>query len=215
VYCAWLAPEEMYSSTFSNDINACCIVLYVITERWPAAKKYRDAFERVKQAVIDPLDDNRNHQPRRAITKLSSVGMPSDDGSRDYDSIINQMSGHFGSGTPSLIRDVHVNIEQVQYQMGVVPPLQSEPADDIHTLAPIGAVYESGTEMNDELGMIDAYSGRGSGSQGQLDWQRLVTATQGSTGLTPNADAFDLQGYSVDMGWMAEAFGSSSLRYAI
>ncbi|KUJ16071.1 uncharacterized protein LY89DRAFT_102668 [Mollisia scopiformis] len=42
VYCTWISPQEVFSIKTSSDMNACSIVLYIITERWPGAKKYRD-----------------------------------------------------------------------------------------------------------------------------------------------------------------------------
>ncbi len=77
----------------SNNINACSIVLFVITERWPAAKKYRDAFETVKQIVIDPLSDKQNHKPRRSIGTISSLELPLDEARQEYSSIVTHMTG--------------------------------------------------------------------------------------------------------------------------
>ncbi|ORY10174.1 hypothetical protein BCR34DRAFT_588779 [Clohesyomyces aquaticus] len=51
IYCTWISPKDIFGTKTSNDMNACSIVLYIITERWPAAKKYRDVFESVKQTV--------------------------------------------------------------------------------------------------------------------------------------------------------------------
>jgi hypothetical protein len=126
IYCTWISPEEIFSSATSNDINACSIVLFFITERWPGAKKYRDAFEAVKQNVIDPLADGKNHGPRQAITFLKSIippSLPSVEMSEDRQEflrIVTDMSGQdvdtamiqaFG-GTPS------IGMEQTRYQSG-------------------------------------------------------------------------------------------------
>ena len=51
IYCTWLAPPSLFNE--SNAINDCNIMLYVMTERWPAARKYRDVFERLKNGVAD------------------------------------------------------------------------------------------------------------------------------------------------------------------
>lgn len=68
VYCIWLSPKEVYSITTSDDLNSCSIVLYVITERWPGARKYRDAFESIKQCVLDLISSS--DQPRRPLSNL-------------------------------------------------------------------------------------------------------------------------------------------------
>jgi hypothetical protein len=51
-------------------MNACSIVLYIITERWPGAKKYRDMYEVVKQSVLESIDESK-YEPRRAIKRLN------------------------------------------------------------------------------------------------------------------------------------------------
>jgi len=70
VYCTWIAPQELFSIATSNAMNACSIVLYVITERWPGAKKYRDMFESVKQSVLESIEESK-YEPRRAIKRLN------------------------------------------------------------------------------------------------------------------------------------------------
>jgi hypothetical protein len=70
LYCLWLAPKEVYTITTSNDLNACSIVLYVITERWPGARKYRDAFETIRQCVLDLIATS--DQPRKPLSGLNA-----------------------------------------------------------------------------------------------------------------------------------------------
>jgi hypothetical protein len=55
VYCLWISPEEIFDATTSNGIHDCSIVLFVIADRVPAAKKYRNAFEVIRQRVIDRI----------------------------------------------------------------------------------------------------------------------------------------------------------------
>lgn len=50
-------------------MNACSIVLYIITERWPGAKKYRDMYEAVKESVLESIEESK-YEPRRAIKRL-------------------------------------------------------------------------------------------------------------------------------------------------
>ncbi len=65
-------PALIFNSTTSNEIYACSIVLFVITERWPGARKYRDTFEFLKQNVIDDIAEGKHLGPRRAIVQLKS-----------------------------------------------------------------------------------------------------------------------------------------------
>lgn len=50
-------------------MNACSIVLYIITERWPGARKYRDMYEAVKQSVLESIKESQ-YEPRRTIKQL-------------------------------------------------------------------------------------------------------------------------------------------------
>jgi hypothetical protein len=39
LYCAWNSPALILTNATRNMINDCSIVLYIITERWPGAKR--------------------------------------------------------------------------------------------------------------------------------------------------------------------------------
>jgi hypothetical protein len=39
LYCAWDSPALVLTNATRNMINDCSIVLYIITERWPGAKR--------------------------------------------------------------------------------------------------------------------------------------------------------------------------------
>jgi hypothetical protein len=55
VYCLWIDPSEIFDTMTSNGIQDCSIVLFVIAERITAAKKYRNAFEVIRQRVLDKI----------------------------------------------------------------------------------------------------------------------------------------------------------------
>ncbi|KAH8645455.1 fungal-specific transcription factor domain-containing protein [Xylariales sp. PMI_506] len=106
VYCIWISPEEIFDITTSNGIHDCSIVLFVIAERVRAAKKYRNAFEVIRQRVIDQVSDGSCRQPRRTMSGLAAELGPSVDSWEvnqpfevDHDSfeqfsqIITEMSG--------------------------------------------------------------------------------------------------------------------------
>jgi len=57
VYCLWISPHDIFDTTTTNGIHDCSVVLFVIAERVPAAKKYRNAFEIIRQRVIDRISD--------------------------------------------------------------------------------------------------------------------------------------------------------------
>jgi hypothetical protein len=39
LYCAWDSPALILTNATRSMINDCSIVLYIITERWPGAKR--------------------------------------------------------------------------------------------------------------------------------------------------------------------------------
>jgi hypothetical protein len=63
IYC-FLADRTVFDLQFSSDIRACSAVLYVISERWAAARKIRDAFERMISNTIEkpPSQDHVLYQ---------------------------------------------------------------------------------------------------------------------------------------------------------
>jgi hypothetical protein len=52
IYCVCTCPS-IYSAQRAIDVGACSTVLYVITEQWSSAKKYRDAFETVAEKMME------------------------------------------------------------------------------------------------------------------------------------------------------------------
>ncbi|KAI1619410.1 fungal-specific transcription factor domain-containing protein [Exophiala viscosa] len=79
IYCICNRPS-LYDAHRAADIGACSTVLYVISEQWTSARKYRDAFEMVVEKMIertrsaaqdqavlsnDTRRDTRSTKPRR------------------------------------------------------------------------------------------------------------------------------------------------------
>jgi hypothetical protein len=52
IHCICACPA-IYSASRAGDVGACSTVLYVISEQWASAKKYRDAFEVVSEKMMD------------------------------------------------------------------------------------------------------------------------------------------------------------------
>ena len=53
IYCFLASERAIFNPQFSSDVRACSTVLYVISERWPAARKVRDAFERMVSLTVE------------------------------------------------------------------------------------------------------------------------------------------------------------------
>lgn len=61
----------------SNGIHDCSIVLFVIAERVQSASKYRNAFEVIRQRVIDQIAQASERRPREAVAGLTAELAPS------------------------------------------------------------------------------------------------------------------------------------------
>ena len=75
LYCLWMSPATIYSTTTTNDLNACSVLLYVIAERWPEAKRYRDAFEVIKQNVLSKLERGPQTTQRIPVPGIRNTGL--------------------------------------------------------------------------------------------------------------------------------------------
>ncbi|KAH8884943.1 hypothetical protein GQ53DRAFT_374980 [Thozetella sp. PMI_491] len=68
LYCHWRSPEAMAMSLVHDALTDCAIMLYVMTERWRPAEKYRKAFECLKQLIVD-----RNSQQDHATVLARNI----------------------------------------------------------------------------------------------------------------------------------------------
>jgi hypothetical protein len=53
------------------QLTDCSIMLYVMTERFPSARKYRDVFENIKTSVTEIIAKSQT-QPRKRIASFNS-----------------------------------------------------------------------------------------------------------------------------------------------
>ncbi|KAM7194167.1 Fungal specific transcription factor domain containing protein [Naviculisporaceae sp. PSN 640] len=90
IYCIWISRADIFDMVTSNGINDCSIVLFVIAERVPAGKKYRNMFEIIRQRVIESIkslarEDGRKPSARQVVVGLGrEVAAEYRDGSEDY-----------------------------------------------------------------------------------------------------------------------------------
>jgi len=67
-YCLFITPS-LWTFSVSNDLRACSSALFVMAERTPVVKKYRDALENVIGATMEflaqiaPPNPNPNQDP--------------------------------------------------------------------------------------------------------------------------------------------------------
>lgn len=72
VYGLWYKNSTVTVMHNFNALNDCSVLLYVMSERWAASTKYRDAYESIKRTVIDRISEGLS-RPRRA-----PMSMPAD-----------------------------------------------------------------------------------------------------------------------------------------
>jgi hypothetical protein len=77
IYCIWISPDEIFNLATSNGIHDCSIVLFVIAERVHTAAKYRNAFEVMRQQVIDQIAAApEERRPREVVSGLTAELAP-------------------------------------------------------------------------------------------------------------------------------------------
>ncbi|KAI1802406.1 fungal-specific transcription factor domain-containing protein [Daldinia bambusicola] len=99
IYCAWLAPLIFIS--VDGPLTDCQILLYIVTERYPSARKYRDVFERIKSAIMGIIAQGK-HEPRNPVQLDPNVqkGFANFEGQwapgvgADFSYMVNAMTGN-------------------------------------------------------------------------------------------------------------------------
>ncbi|KAI1742493.1 fungal-specific transcription factor domain-containing protein [Xylaria scruposa] len=73
LYGLWTHQHAIWSYSLSNDIRACSLVLFVMGERAPWVKKYRDAFEVLVNATMEKLENGVNNLAETAAVQMRNV----------------------------------------------------------------------------------------------------------------------------------------------
>ncbi|KAI3344000.1 fungal-specific transcription factor domain-containing protein [Ustulina deusta] len=73
LYGLWTQQHTIWSYSLSNDIRACSLVLFVMGERAPWVKKYRDAFEVLVNATMEKLENGVNNLAETAAVQMRNV----------------------------------------------------------------------------------------------------------------------------------------------
>ncbi|KAK8091952.1 Chitin deacetylase 1 [Apiospora hydei] len=60
LYGLWTHPGRVWSVRLADDVRACSLVLFVMGERAPWVRKYRDAFELLVNAAMEKLQQRSN-----------------------------------------------------------------------------------------------------------------------------------------------------------
>lgn len=70
LYGLWTQGNELWSVALANDIRACSLVLFVMGERAPWVRKYRDAFEVLVNAAMEKLQDGESGLAEMASAQM-------------------------------------------------------------------------------------------------------------------------------------------------
>jgi hypothetical protein len=66
----WHDSTNSHAFRSVGALTDCSIILYVMAERWPTGRKYRDLFESVKKSVVDAIGEGK-HMPRIPVTAMT------------------------------------------------------------------------------------------------------------------------------------------------
>ncbi|KAK7937902.1 uncharacterized protein PG986_014770 [Apiospora aurea] len=74
LYGLWTHPGRVWSVRLADDVRACSLVLFVMGERAPWVRKYRDAFELLVNAAMEKLQQRSNGSSGGAEEVFAQVG---------------------------------------------------------------------------------------------------------------------------------------------
>ncbi|WQF80698.1 hypothetical protein CDEST_05712 [Colletotrichum destructivum] len=85
LYGLWTQGDAVWSVALSNDIRACSLVLFVMGERAPWVRKYRDAFEVLVNAALEKLQDKECGLAEMASARMRAEKATGSSGSGGQD----------------------------------------------------------------------------------------------------------------------------------
>ncbi|KAI0117437.1 fungal-specific transcription factor domain-containing protein [Daldinia grandis] len=157
IYCAWLAPPNCIS--VEGSLTDCQILLYIVTERYPSARKYRDVFERIKSAIMGIISQGK-HEPRNPVHIDSNVqkGFANFEGQwapgmgADFSYMVNTMTGNVATepsfrlgldlATAALVGQSEQPTSDLDQYGGVWPDMQQSMSQGLGDMNGLGGIYQ-------------------------------------------------------------------------
>jgi hypothetical protein len=108
-YCLFISPT-LWTVTVSNDLRACSSALFVMAERTPVVKKYRDALENVMNATMEflaraPANPNQDPALTSPVLVHGNISRASPPSHRDLPGVFADFSpGFTGAAQESFVR---------------------------------------------------------------------------------------------------------------
>ncbi|KAI0166550.1 fungal-specific transcription factor domain-containing protein [Xylariaceae sp. FL1272] len=94
LYGLWTQQHAIWSVAMSNDLRACSLVLFVMGERAPWVRKYRDAFEVLVNATMEKLENGVNNLAETAAVQMRNVtNNNSDSATENFESFVQGEDG--------------------------------------------------------------------------------------------------------------------------
>ncbi len=153
IYSICSCPQ-IYSPQRARDIGACSTLLYVITEQWASAKKYRDAFEVVAEKMEESAARLRPARRKHART-----------------------SGHVGHDATIVANGVR-ELNGSEDQLSTMLDSPAAPAEGRIDFSPFGAVASrAGTSEN--ASPMDRYTFVGPAAGIELDLEADMYGIEG------------------------------------
>ncbi|KAK9478297.1 fungal-specific transcription factor domain-containing protein [Lipomyces japonicus] len=146
IYC-YTKDQSILDTTFLADIRACSTVLYIIAERWPASKHFRDSFEAFLNSAIESSDltSEEKSTNRIRVSKRESQ--------QKFQQAVDKPSFNLPNHQPQNIQNLQEKppIPQLQKSPLVVPQVRSSSYEnlpfDINNMSSISHTPDSATPI--------------------------------------------------------------------
>ncbi|KAI4591449.1 hypothetical protein KJ359_005227 [Pestalotiopsis sp. 9143b] len=130
IYCMWLEPQEVPYHASRSAITDCSIMLYVMSERWLEAQRYRNVFERTRISMFKIIAGDGSQQPRAALD-----GINHDDGASLLGCLGQEMAGSASFCLSHIFQSVsgHSATEAAPHAVGAGSPVEDTTAEPAST----------------------------------------------------------------------------------
>lgn len=135
LYAVWTQTGKVWSVALADDVRACSLVLFVMAERAPWVRKYRDAFEMLVDAAMEKLRKSEEAAAAAAAAGLAEVV------SARNSTMASQNHGSQVAGVGSIAMVDGFRWEDLS---SLDPPRNNEPGEQTNHLIPPSEGADSG-----------------------------------------------------------------------
>lgn len=124
-YCLFISPS-LWTFSVSNDLRACSSALFVMAERTPVVKKYRDALENVIGATMEFLAQVPSESD--PLTSPAQTRAPVDDVAPFSPGFASAAQESYVRGSPKVAGEFATALKDSGDEFNYVPETQTSPA---------------------------------------------------------------------------------------